>query len=125
MSRKFNRILSIMMVAIMVIAMAAACGMKEEAAESAEREKTDNDERQIDVTEDVEASNGKMTEYGVTEEELRDLYSTVEATINSEYIQPNNIQDFRWLTDEVFWSDCTSFLMSYAIFLDLQSMDLE
>ena len=122
---KIKRFSSIIIIAVLVIAMVAACGKKEEAAKTEKTEastEAEGNQRQADE-EDV-AESEEITECGVTEEQLQDWYHTIESTMITEYIEPNNIEDFQWPTDEIFWSDCTSLLTSYCIFVDLQSMDL-
>lgn len=132
MSRKFKRFLSIMMVAVMVIAMAAACGKKEEEAAEPEKKEDTKVEAEKEAESDNQQANAggngtneEMSVYGVTERELQDWYDIIESNMITEYIEPNNIKDFQWPTDEVFWSDCATFLAEYAIFLNLQSMDLD
>ena len=108
MSRKFKRFLSIMMVAAMVIAMAAACGKKEEAAAPEELEVetevtvsegtkgTKEDAQQKEET----ASNEKMKSEAdtLTDDDIQNLKASIRDTVISEYIEPNNmsIEEFAW-----------------------------
>lgn len=119
MSRKFKRFLSIMMVAVMVIAMAAACGKKEEKAaepvegekveaeketEQAEAEENAADEQQAEETEAGEAVN----EYGFTESQVQSLYDCIGEAVLEEYLQPNNITP-----SEFVWPDASRSIWEY------------
>ena len=96
---KIKRFSSII-IAVLVIAMVAACGKKEEAAKTEKTEastEAEGNKRQAD--EEDEAESVEITECGVTEEQLQDWYHTIESTMITEYIEPNNIEDFQWPTD--------------------------
>lgn len=102
MSKRIRRFISIMMVAVMVIAMAAACRKKEEAPEPAKKEETKTetepveeeapDEQQAD---EEEAATDKET---LSEEDVLALKASIRDSVIDNYITPNGIAvtDFIW-----------------------------
>ena len=141
MNKKTKRIISLIMVMVMVFAMTAtSCGKKEDAAEKAETKKEDTaevdesdkeaaDDQEEAKAEDQPAEESKnsddVNEYKITDAQLQDLYDTVAATLNDEYIKPNNIQNFQWPTDDEFWVSCEQILTEYNSFSMLQSWDFD
>ncbi len=132
MSRKYKWLLSIMMLAVMVIAMAAACGSKKEEAAEPEKkeEKKVEAEKEVEaepekVTDDHQQPNDEITDYGLTEAQIQDLYDTIESVMVTEYIEPNSIQKFQWPDDEEFWNICQGFFTEYETFVGMQTIDLE
>lgn len=125
MRKNFKRFLSIMM-AVMVIAMAAACGKKEEAAEPAEKEETKvevekeeelveeaADEQQVDDEEPGEPVN----EYGFTDSQVENLYKSIEESVKTDYMGQNNISptEFVWPNEnDTTWRYVASKLVNYA-----------
>ena len=108
MSRKYKWLLSIMMLAVMVIAMATACGSKkEEAAEPEKKEETkveaekEAEEEPEEVADDgqqedvAEVDTAKET---LSEEDVLALKSSIRDSIVNNYIIPNGIEvtDFVW-----------------------------
>ena len=108
MSRKYKWLLSIMMLAVMVIAMAAACGSKkEEAAEPEKKEETkveaekEAEEEPEEVADDgqqedvAEVDTAKET---LSEEDVLALKSSIRDSVVNNYIIPNGIEvtDFVW-----------------------------
>lgn len=108
MSRKYKWLLSIMMLAVMVIAMATACGSKkEEAAEPEKKEETkveaekEAEEEPEEVADDgqqedvAEVDTAKET---LSEEDVLALKSSIRDSVVNNYIIPNGIEvtDFVW-----------------------------
>ena len=108
MSRKYKWLLSIMMLAVMVIAMATACGSKkEEAAEPEKKEETkveaekEAEEEPEEVADDgqqedvAEVDTAKET---LSEEDVLALKSSIRDSVVNNYINPNGIEvtDFVW-----------------------------
>ena len=108
MSRKYKWLLSIMMLAVMVIAMATACGSKkEEAAEPEKKEETkveaekEAEEEPEEVADDgqqedvAEVDTAKET---LSEEDVLALKSSIRDSVVNNYIIPKGIEvtDFVW-----------------------------
>lgn len=129
MSRKFKRFLSILMVVAMVIAMAAACGKKEEAAElekkedtkveveketePAEAEENAADEQQVDDVVDV-----AVPDENLGDEDIRELKVTIKDAVINEYIIPNGIakETFSWPEgSSIAWEYCSQLTLNYAM----------
>ena len=108
MSRKFKRFLSIMLVAVMVIAMAAACG-KKETAESEKKEETkveaaeqedeaEPEEVADDEQQPADAAEVDTTKETLSEEDVLALKASIRDSVVNNYITPNGIAvtDFVW-----------------------------
>lgn len=106
-----RRSFSLFLVFVMVIAMAVACGNKEEASETddakteASADETEDAQQEAEQPDDdVDASESVETEQ-LTEDELKEnLRETIREAVISEYLTPNNIpiESFEWPNDD--WS---------------------
>ena len=135
MSRKFKRFLSIMMVAVMVIAMAAACGKKEEAAdksetkveaeketEQVEENVADDQQKSKELSEDDEEKN----EFGFTADQIESLLISIQMAVLTEYLEPNQIDpsEFNWPDSlAVEWRYLDSRLTNYEHGMDVEMPD--
>lgn len=140
MSRKFKRFLSIMMVAAMVIAMAAACGKKEEAADPEKKEDTkveaeketepaeaeenaaDEQQKSKELSEDDEEKN----EFGFTADQIESLLISIQMAVLTEYLEPNQIDpsEFNWPDSlAVEWRYLDSRLTNYEHGMDVEMPD--
>ena len=117
MSRKFKRFLSIMMVAAMVIAMAAACGKKEEAADPEKKEDTKVEaEKETEPTEDEQVDNQQVDENSEATDSELSLEASIANSVVNEYLKPNGIavESFSWpSSDSAAWDYFYEILLAY------------
>ena len=115
MSRKF---LSIMMVAVMVIVMAAACGKKETAesekkeetkVEAAEKEDEVEPEEAADDEQHPAEAEAPVNEYGFTDLQVENLYKSIKESVETSYMRQKNIS-----TTEFVWPDVTDVAWRYV-----------
>ena len=120
MSRKFKRFLSILMVVAMVIAMAAACGKKEEeAAEPAEKEETKVEaEKETEPVEDEQAEEQTAEDSNLSKEENGiELEIAIRDTVVNEYFNEKGIskEEFDWpAVGSPAWSYLYELILKYT-----------
>ena len=132
MSRKYKWFLNIMMLAVMVIAMVAACGSKkEEAAEPEKKEEktveTETDEVNQEKSEENEiAIDDEKNEFGFTDSQITDLLIAIQSAVLTEYLVPNEIDpaDFSWPDGMAeYWRYLSSRLMAYQYGSEVEMPD--
>lgn len=119
-----RRVFSFIMVMIMVCAMAAGCGKKEEATEKKEEpkqqetQKDDAEEAADEKAEElaVEAKDTNKTELDNADVEA--LRTSIADSIKKEYLEPNKIaaEDFSWpeMSESVAWEYFSGLKRKYA-----------
>ncbi len=92
MRKNFKRIISVLMVAVMVIAMAAGCGKKEETAEA------DKEETKVEAPTEKEAEPVEDKKAEEETEAAADIYDYIRNSVKANYLEPKNIaaSDFKW-----------------------------
>lgn len=90
-----KRILSVLMIFVMVIAMAATgCGKKEEP--KVEEEVSTDDKKAEDKS--AESSTNVSNPGELTDEKMEALYASIKESVKKDYLEPNNISpsEFQW-----------------------------
>lgn len=117
---KKRRIFTLFLVLIMVCALAAGCGGKDEDAgdqedpkktEASDNQPADKQEQDVadeqqpvepEVSEEENETYAAAAAFGIPEEKVQELYSKVSESIKNEYFAKYNIsaEDFEWPTNE-------------------------